>query len=104
MRMPERAGHFCNLRRFMRRFGAKPVVDRQHKEFYAARRGPVMGEMQEREGITAAGDGKTDRAFKQGRRQRFERRCKTFFWRQLSHPDRVRSTAARSRTTFVAFG
>jgi len=60
----------------MRRFGAKPVVDRQHKEFYAARRGPVMGEMQEREGITAAGDGKTDRAFKQGRRQRFERRIK----------------------------
>jgi hypothetical protein len=35
-----------------------------------------MGEMQEREGITAAGDGKPDRAFKQGRRQRFERRIK----------------------------
>jgi hypothetical protein len=74
--MPERAGHFCNLRRFMRRFGAKPVVDRQHKELYAARRGPVMGEMQEREGVTAAGDGKADRALKQGRRQRFERRIK----------------------------
>jgi hypothetical protein len=74
--MAERAGHFCNLRRFMRRFGAKPVVDCQHKEFYAARRGPVLGEMQEREGITAARDGKPDRAFKQGRRQRFERRIK----------------------------
>jgi hypothetical protein len=62
-------------------FGAKAVVNRQHKELYAARRSPVMGEMQEREGIAAAGDGKANRAIQQGRRQRTERRCKTFLRR-----------------------
>jgi hypothetical protein len=66
--------HFC---RFCRCGGAQTVIDRQDKEPGPVRACPLVGQVQEREGVAAAGDGKADRPPGEIFRHGAKRRVKT---------------------------
>jgi hypothetical protein len=60
MREAETVTDAGNCGGFICRFPAQAVVDRQDKESFAATRGPAIGEVEQRGGITAAGDGESN--------------------------------------------